>query len=257
MKALWKGYIILGQFGIPVSLYSATQDSGIKFVQLHEEDSSPVERRLFCKAEGHEINHKEVVKGVEVEPGKYVTFTTQELERRPEAAAKAIEIRQFCLPSQVDLAYFEKPYYIVPSSGGEQAYSVFREGLLRTDMLALGRYFHYGNEHIGAIKASGDILMLHRLRFVSEVIPRSEIKTPPLPRPTPNEIHLMSSVIELYSGPLHLRDYHDEYTEHIQNLVEQKRRGLPPQRRRSLPSKMAAPRDIESTLNQIIEQSDV
>jgi non-homologous end joining protein Ku len=44
MKATWQGYIALGQLGIPAKLYSASRSIRPQFVQLHEKDSSPVER---------------------------------------------------------------------------------------------------------------------------------------------------------------------------------------------------------------------
>jgi non-homologous end joining protein Ku len=61
MKATWQGYIALGQLGIPAKLYSASRSIRPQFVQLHEKDSSPVERVLKCSSENHEISYNQDV----------------------------------------------------------------------------------------------------------------------------------------------------------------------------------------------------
>lgn len=255
MKALWKGYVSLGQLGIPVRLYPATRSSGLSFVQLHDKDGSPVERPLFCKAEHAEIPYKEVVRGVEVETGKYVTFTSQELEQGNAASSKAIEVQQFCKPSLIEPRYFDTPYYLVPGRGGERGYALIREGLDRTDTLAIVRFFFYGSSRLGAIETRGDVLLLHRLRYADELIARTEIHTPPLPRVSPAEVDLMQKVIERHSGPVHMRDYHNEHEERLRLLCERKAKGLPmPKPERQSPE--ATPEgDIEEMLMRIVNHS--
>jgi DNA end-binding protein Ku len=249
MKALWKGYITLGRLGIPVRLYAATQDSGVQFVQLHGVDNSPVERPLFCRQEHREIPYDEVVRAVEVD-GNYVTFTDQELERTQETAVKAVVVRQFCAPTQLPLTHFEKPYYVVPTKGGERAYVLLREGLARAAMVAVGQFYFYGNAYVGALEAKEDMLLLHRLRFTDELVPRASIATPPLPRVQPDELRMLQDVIERYSGPVHLRDYHNEYQEYVQALCERKAKGLPLPR----PERVAAHATPESEIPAVLGQ---
>lgn len=257
MKALWKGYIVLGQLGIPVRLYSATQKSGVTFVQLHEKDSSPVERPLFCKAEHKEIPASEIIRGVEYEPGKFISFTEQELERTSRSEFKAITIRQFCKPEQIPTSYYEKPYYLTPTTGGERGYALIREGLLRSNAAAIGRYYLYGSDHIGAIKVVEDILVLYQLRFTDELIPRNSIQTPPLTRPSPAEIDMMQAVIERYGGPLHLNDYHDEYTEYVSLLTDRKIKGLPLPRQEQTPAHATPDDKIQDALVHALGQNTI
>jgi DNA end-binding protein Ku len=140
MKATWQGYIALGQLGIPVRLYSASRLVRPQFVQLHEKDSAPVERVLKCSAENREITYKEIVRAVEYEPGHYITLTGQELERNLPTPAKTIEVKQFCELSEVAPIYYEKPYYIVPSKGGERAYALLREALVRSKKAIVAQF---------------------------------------------------------------------------------------------------------------------
>jgi DNA end-binding protein Ku len=253
VRASWQGYIALGQLGIPARLFSATKKSGPKFVQLHEKDSAPVERVLKCSAENHEISHREVVRAVEYEPGHYITLTGRELERSLPLSAKTIEVKQFCDPTDIDPILYEKPYYIAPSKGGERSYALLREALTLSKKIMITQFAIAGREHIGAIGLHRDILVLHQLRYSEEVLPRTEIKTRSLPRPSPTEVNTLRSVIDHFSGPFYIEDYHDDYTEQISTLVERKIKGLPPPRREPISANATPEEEIVSALKSTLK----
>ena len=236
MKASWQGYIALGRLGIPVRLYAATQSIQPKFVQLHREDHSPVQRILECKAEQRPISIDDVVRGVEYEPGRYITLSERELERTSPLPAKTIVITQFSNLDAVQPQYYEKPYYVVPGRGGERAYALMREVFVRTHMMAMAQVVLYGKEHIAALRVEGDLLLLLVLRFAGELVPRDHIRTPSLTKPSPAEVEALQAVVERFNGPFYMHDYHDERAEYIRDLVERKAKGLPmPRSERSKP----------------------
>lgn len=227
MKASWQGYIALGRLGIPVRLYTAAQSIQPKFVQLHRTDHSPVQRVLECKAEQRPISIDDVVRGVEYEPGRYIALSERELERTSPLPVKTIVITQFSDLDAVQPQYYEKPYYIVPSSGGERAYALMREVFVRTHMMAIAQVVLYNKEHIAALRVEGDLLLLLVLRFAGELVPREHIRTPPLAKPSPAEVEALRAVVERFSGQFYIQDYHDERAEYIHDLVERKAKGLP------------------------------
>lgn len=231
MKAAWQGYVALGRLGIPVRLYNGMQSNAPKFVQLHMLDNSPVSRELACKAEGRPIPYGEVVRGVEYEPGKYVTLTEREMEHVSPTPIKAIAIRQFCDLAAIEPQYYSHPYYVVPGRGGERAYALLREVFTRTHKMAVAQLVLHNKEHIAALRVEGDLLMLLIMRYAAEIVPRSSIKTPPLTKPSPAEIEALRAVVEQFNGPFYIEDYHDERAEQISELVERKAKGLPMRRR--------------------------
>jgi len=255
MKASWQGYIALGQLGIPVKLYSATRQTRPKFVQLHEKDSAPIERVLKCSAENKEVSYKEVVRAVEYEPGHFITMTGRELERNLPVSTKTIDVKQFCDRSDIDPIYYEKSYYVTPSKGGERAYALLREALTRSGKLMIAQFALFGREHIGAIGLHRDLLVLQQLRFADEIIPRSEVKTRSLPRPSPNEVSTLKSVIDHFSGPFYIEDYHDDYTEQVRMLIERKIKGLPPPRREPTSANATPEKEIISALKNTLSAS--
>jgi DNA end-binding protein Ku len=254
MKATWQGYIALGRLGIPARLYSASRSTRPQFVQLHEKDSSPVERVIKCSLENHEISYKEIVRAVEYEPGRYITLTGQELERNLPASTKTIEVKQFCDLAEIDPIYFEKPYYIAPTRGGERAYALLREALARTKKAVVAQFVLHNKEHVGIIALHRDLLVLHQLRFAEEIVPRNELKSRALPRPSPAEVDTLQSVIEHFSGPFYIEDYHDDYTEQVQNLIERKVKGLPPPRRESVSANATPEEEIVTALQSTLSE---
>lgn len=226
-RAAWKGYISLGQFGVPVRLYSGVRTIRPHLFQLHETDGSPVERQLRCSAEQREISSDEIIRAVELEPGKYLTLTNQEIEGATDNSPKSIAIQQFSEMAAVPPHYFDKTFYIIPVSSGARGYAMLREVLGRAKKIAIAHFAIYGREHLAAIGVSGDLLMLYQLRFAAEIVPRASLKSPALPRPTPKEIAALSAVVERFSAPLYLEDYHDEYADRLKTLVERKAKGLP------------------------------
>lgn len=253
-RAAWQGYIALGQLGIPVRLYSATQSIRPRFVQLHEKDGSPVERVLRCRDEQHDISISETIRAIEYEPGRYIGLTDRELEQTAAGQVKTIDIKQFCEPDSISPIYFTKPYYVVPARGGERAYALLREVFVRHHKIAVTQFVIYNKQHIAALATEGDLLMLQQLHFADEIVPRSSIKTPPLPKPSPAEIETLSSVMERFSGPFYIQDYHDEHSERIKQLVDRKAKGLPPPRPERLALHATPEKEIVSALQAALDR---
>ena len=252
-KAAWKGYITIGQLGIPVRLYTAVQAKRPRFVLLHAADGSPVGRELWCKTEQRSIPASETVRAIEASPDRYITVTDHDLALSSNGTIKTIAVRQFCSPDEVATMYYSKPYYITPAAGGERAYALLREALARLHKAAIAEYVIYGNQHIAAIGGYGDLLVLQQLRYESELIPRSTISSPALPASSPVEVDALCSLIERLSGSFHAKDYHHTHTEHVLELIDRKSRNLPPARREQA-SPRATPEDqILSALHNTLE----
>ena len=92
MAATMKGAISFGLLHVPVSLHTATQDNDIHFNQLCREDGSRVKYKKVCAKCGKEVSAQDIVKGFEIEPGKYVTLTDEDFEKAKVQKDKTIHI---------------------------------------------------------------------------------------------------------------------------------------------------------------------
>jgi DNA end-binding protein Ku len=162
-------------------------------------------------------------------------------------------VQQFAELGSIPAEYYEKPYYIVPSAGGETAYSLLRETFSRTKSVAVVSLVLYNKAHMGVIQQAGDMLLLLQLRFPAELVPRSDIKTPPLTKPTPLEIEIMTEVVKRYRSPVYMHDYHDEYAERVSELVARKAKGLPEPRQPSPQPNATPASEIVPTLRRALQ----
>jgi DNA end-binding protein Ku len=237
-----------------VRLYSAVQSTRPHFVLLHEVDGSPVERIYKSRESDKEIPASELVRGIEFEPGHFVTLTANELARSG-TDDKTIDVKQFSDLSDISPLHYEKPYYLVPSNDGQRAYALLREALQRTQKVAITQFKAYGKEHIGAISAAGDLLILYQLRFADEIISRSRIESPAIPKANPNEIEVLIQVIERFSGPFFVHDFRDEQTDQLNLLIDRKIKGLPAPRAESSSPQATSDEDLMPVLRSTLESS--
>jgi len=253
-RATWKGYLTIGQLGVPIRLYAATQSSRPQFVLLHAADQAPVERVLRCSREKRDIAADEVVRAAAY-GDRYIVLTPHELEQTAQSSAKEVRVTQFADPARIPPFYFEKSYYIVAGRGGERAYALIREVFARMHVAAITQYLLHGREHIGSISVQGDMLLLHQLRYAADIVPRSSIKTPPLPAPTPAEVEALRSVIQHFDSPFYIEDYHNEYNERVHELIERKAKGLGAPRRERLAPQATSEDDILATLRDMLQRN--
>ena len=80
-RAIWKGEIKLGTTKVPVKLYSAVQDRTVRFHVLDDRAKKRVKQHMVDPDSGDEVPAEEIQKGYEIEPGRYVILTAEELEK--------------------------------------------------------------------------------------------------------------------------------------------------------------------------------
>jgi len=85
-------------------------------------DKSPLSFKRVCPKDGKEVPWQDVVRGYEVQKGKYVTITQKELERLEIRSGRLVEIFQFVDADKLDPIYFDSSYYLVPDENGEKPY---------------------------------------------------------------------------------------------------------------------------------------
>jgi DNA end-binding protein Ku len=229
MKASWSGYFRVGELTVPMLLYSGTRSVSPRFVQLHANDHSPVARVYVCKKDGRELQPDEIVRAVE-RNGKYIEMRDVDISVAG-SDDKSIIVRQFSDDHIIDPMYYEKPYYMVPGRGGEAAYTLLRQAFVRTKKIAIITFTFYEKEHIGIVSVKDGLLMLQQLRFADEIMPRTDIKTPPLPQPSPDQVDAAMQLMERYSAPFYVEDYRNDQLDQLNEIIERRANGLPLKRK--------------------------
>lgn len=175
-RGLWSGAISFGLVNIPVQVMSAKDQKRISFRLLDKTDFSPVGYKQINKATGREVQRKNIVKGYEYSPSQFVVVTDADFAKANPKATQTLDIQDFVNLDDVDPLMFETPYYLVPGKTGEKGYLLLRKTLERTKKAAVTQFVMHKKEHLGAIMARGDYLILEVLRYAHEVKELDEAK---------------------------------------------------------------------------------
>jgi DNA end-binding protein Ku len=156
LAALWKGQIRLALVSIPVEIYSATKSGAtIAFNQIHEPSGKRIKYEKVVPGIGP-VDADEIVKGFQYAKGSYVLLDDEEIEAVKLESKKTLELTQFVDHDEIDVLYYEKPYYVVPADDlAEDAFIVLREALKQTKKVGLGQLAMRGREYMVSLKPCG------------------------------------------------------------------------------------------------------
>jgi DNA end-binding protein Ku len=225
-RAYWQGQIRLALVSIPVEVYSATKSGAtIQFHQIHEPSGKRINYEKVVLGIGP-VDRDEIVKGYEVSKGNYVLLDEDEIEAAKVESRRTLELVQFVDAGEIDVFYFEKPYYVVPADDlAEEAYVVLREALKQSKKVALGQLSVRGREYLVSLKPCGKGIVLETLRYEDEVRKaQSYFMDIPAGKPSKDMLDLAKTLIEQKAAPFDAGEFHDRYVEALQELIEKKRK---------------------------------
>ena len=228
MRAMWKGSIAFGLVNIPVELYSATRDHRPRFRLLHAKDESPVHYQRVCESEGKPVAWEDLVKGFEYEKGQFVVLTKDDFKTAALEKTKTIDILDFVDPDQIDERYFETPYYLQPGKGADRSYALIREAIRDTGKVGIAKIILRDAQHLAAVEAIDDALVLTMMRFADELADLNEFRFPSASGIRPAELNMAKQLVETLSSDWQPERYADEYRDNLMKVIKAKLKGKSP-----------------------------
>ncbi|MCL5071582.1 MAG: Ku protein [Actinobacteria bacterium] len=222
MKPLWEGAISFGLILIPVKLYKATDERKPDFHLVREKDLCPVKYMRVCKSSGEEVPFSEIAKSYEYQKGDYIILHDEDFRKAYAKRSENIEIVEFTDENEIDSKYFEQPYYLEPEKGASKVYALLREALKRTKKAGVAKYVLHNLQHLGILKADGDLLILNQIRFDSELRKPEGLNIPAKEKMPQKEIEMAIMLIDKLSSPFKPGDFKDTFSEEIKKIIEQK-----------------------------------
>ena len=225
-RAYWQGQIRLALVSIPVEVYAATKSGAtIAFHQIHEPSGKRINYEKVVQGIGP-VDRDEIVKGYEVSKGNYVLLDDDEIEAAKVESRKTLDLVQFVDAGEIDVFYFEKPYYVVPADDlAEEAFIVLREALKASGKVGIGQISVRGRETLVSLKPCGKGLVLETMRYEDEVRKaQSYFKEIGSAKPEKALLDLATTLIEQRTAPFDAGEFHDRYVDALKKLIEKKRK---------------------------------
>lgn len=219
-RALWKGAISFGLIYVPVELHTASRENPLPLHMLDSRDFAPVGYQRINKKTGKEVDWQHVVKGYEYKKGEFVALADADFKHANLKASETIEIDTFCDVAQIPSMFYEKPYYLAPTKGGDKVYTLLREALEATNKVAVATFVMHQRQHLCAIAPNGSSLMLLTLRFADEVIPESNSAA--AAKISAAELSMAKQLVQNMQGNFDIGKFKDTYRSDLKRRVQEK-----------------------------------
>ncbi len=222
---IWKGAISFGLLHAPVALYPASQQEEIDFDWLRRDTLQPVGYKRVVKETGEEVGKDDIVKAVKYD-GRYVILSDDEIRAANVKSTHTIDIVGFIEAGDIDFLFFETPYYLAPTRGGEKVYALLREALLKARKIGVALVVLHNKQHLAALIATSQAIVLNTLRWAGEVrdaggldLPEAGLKSEAI---KPKELTMAMQLIDSMTEQWNPVQYRDTFRDDIMAMVKKK-----------------------------------
>jgi len=223
--SLWSGVLSFGLVNIPVRLYPASDDKGLKFNYLHKKDLSPISYVKMCKATGEEVPFRALVRGFQFKKGEYVVLEDQDFKNASARRTTSLEILSFCDEARVHTESIVKPFYLEPQKDVKKAYLLFKDALIKAKKVAIGKFVLKTREHLCMLKPEKNVILLEQLRYYSELKSPYGLDLPDKERYSDDELDLALQLIKRLDRPFDPEKLRDTYSDNLRTLIAHKAKG--------------------------------
>jgi DNA end-binding protein Ku len=176
------------------------------------------------------VDRSDLVKGYEVEKGKYVLVTDEEIKSVRLESTRTIDIERFVPADEIDRIYWDHPYYLAPDGKlAQEAFAVIRDAMAQAGQIALGRVVLSTRERLLALEPRGKGIVATSLRTEDEVRRPDEIFGQIADvKPDRAMIDIAGRIIEQQEGPFDPSKFVDHYEKALKALIAEKQKGHKP-----------------------------
>lgn len=220
----WKGYISFGLISVPIRLYAAARAYHVAFHEIHKKCGTRVHQQLYCPYDREVVSRDEIAMGYEIDKDKYILIEPEELKKLEPRSSTAMEIVQFVKLNEVDPVYYNTSYFAVAEEAGQRAYALLVKAMGDMNCAAVAKVTMHQREHGVIIRPFQSGLILHTLYYPKEI---HEAKGYGGSAKTvkKQEIDLAEEFAKALLKPFRPDQFHDEYAERVEQLIESKQKG--------------------------------
>ena len=225
-RAIWSGSISFGLVNVPVKLYSAVSAKDVHFHQLEEGTGQRIKYKRVAEESGKEVPYQKIVKGYELDDGRMVIVTPDDLDAVAPEQNRVIEIEDFVALDDIDPVYFENTYYLAPDGkAAAKAYALLVHAMEGAGKVAVGRFVMRSKQYLAAIRPRDGLLVLETLYFADEVRGRDDVGDIPDTDVSDRELKIADQLIDSLTVDWDPERYEDTYREQVLDLIRRKAEG--------------------------------
>jgi len=165
------------------------------------------------------------VKGFEYSKGHFVILTKEDFEAAAVEKTRTIDILDFVEAQEIDDRFFETPYYLAPSKGGERAYALLRQAMRDTGRIGIAKFILRDALHLAAIEVIGDAIVLTMMRFADELVDAGGLSLPADSAVRKQELEIAKTLVNNLNAPWDPSKYTDEYRDNLMRIIKGKMKG--------------------------------
>ena len=224
-RALWKGSISFGLVNIPIELHTAVRDHRPKFRMLHAKDKSPARFERVCIRDGHPVAWEDLVKGYEYSKGSFIVLTKEDFQAAAVEKTRTVDIIDFVKADEIDDRFFETPYYLTPSKGGERAYALLREAIRESGRVGIAKFILRDAQHLAVVEVIENAIVLTMMRFADELVDTKQFDFPAIEGVRKPELDMAKALVNSLAAEWDPSKYTDEYRENLLKIIKAKLKG--------------------------------
>ncbi len=225
-RSIWKGLLTFGLVNIPVELHTAVRDHSPRFRLLHRKDLAPISLERVCQKDGHAVAWQDLVKGYEIEPGRFVAVTEDDFKTAAVERSRSIDILEFVPTRDIDPRFWDTPYALAPGKGAEHSYALLVRALGDSGRSGIAKYVMRRRQHLAAVQVVDGRLMLVTMRFQEDLVALPETAAPA--KLAAREISLATQLVEGLAATWDPSRYADDYVPALMKVIAAKAKGAKP-----------------------------
>lgn len=221
-RSIWKGSITFGLVNIPVGLYSAEKrEETVSFHMLDRRNMARLRYKRVNEKTGREVPWEETIRGYEIEGGKHVVISDEDLERASPEKTQTVDILDFVDADEISPLFFDKPYYLVPEKKGAKSYALLRETLRRANKVGIAKVVIRTKQYLAAVLVHEDAIVLDILRFDHELRDTKELDLPSGKQGlTERELDMAERLVDGMVSDWEPEKYRDDYYKDLKKLIK-------------------------------------
>jgi DNA end-binding protein Ku len=227
-RAVWKGSIKIAEIVCPVAMYTAASTSERVALHLVNRKTGHRLHRVYVDEKTDKpVEREDQVKGYETSEGRYVVLEPEEIASAVPDSDKTLTVDRFIACNKIEPTFFDKPYYLLPSTDAAmETFVLVREALRKKKAAAIAHAVLFRRLRPVLIRAHHKGLIATTLNFDYEVRSASDAFSEITRRKIqPEMLELAQHILKTKAGEFDPEKFDDRYEKALEELIQAKIQG--------------------------------